>query len=373
MRYRGTARVDRKTKNLVKRLNVGDIAIIDHQDLDRVTAETLLESKVEVVVNASPSISGRYPNMGPLLLTKAGIHLIDNVGKDILRKVKDGDTLIIRGDAVAKNGEVIARGVVLTAPMVERELEAAKQRVGEELEKFAQNTLQFLEREKGFLVDKIDVPETKIPLRGRHALVVARGYGYKEDLKTLKAYINEFRPVLIGVDGGADALLEGGYKPDIIVGDMDSVSDRALKSASEVIVHAYTDGRAPGLDRMAKVGRKPVVFKSPGTSEDIALLLAYEKGAALIVAVGSHANLMEFLDKGRKGMSSTFLVRLRVGSALVDAKGVNKLYRATVKPQYFLVIALAAILTVLIIIWASPGLRNLLRLIGLRLRMSLGI
>lgn len=373
MRYKGIAKVDRKTKNLVKRLQTGDIAIIDHQDLDRVTAETLVESKVEVVVNASSSISGRYPNMGPLLLASAGIHLIDNVGKEVLRKVKEGQEITIQNDAIVKEGKVVARGQVMTLPLVEKELDKAKKKIGEELEKFAQNTLQFLEREKGFLIDKIEVPETKANFRHRHALIVSRGYDYKEDLKTLKAYISEFNPVLIGVDGGADALMEEGYRPHIIIGDMDSVSDRGLKSGAELIVHAYPDGRAPGLERFKGLSTKPVVFKSPGTSEDIAMLLAYEKGAELIVAVGSHANLMEFLDKGRKGMSSTFLVRLRVGSALVDAKGVNKLYRAAVKPQYFVAIALAAVLTILIIIQVSPGLRNLLRLIALRVRMSLGI
>ncbi|MFZ3062837.1 MAG: putative cytokinetic ring protein SteA [Actinomycetota bacterium] len=372
MKYKGIARIDKKTKNLVKRLKPGDIAIIDHQDLDEVTAESLIESKVEVVVNASPSISGKYPNTGPLLLTSAGIHLIDSVGKDVLTMVKEGDEILVHGASVVKDNQVIARGKVLTPQMAEEAMEKARKNLGAELERFAANTLDFLQKEKGFL-EGLEIPKTRVDLEHRHALIVSRGYDYKEDLKTLKAYIEEFKPVLIGVDGGADALLEAGYRPDIIIGDMDSVSDEGLKCGAELIVHAYRDGRAPGIERLKGTPFRPLIFKSAGTSEDVAMLLAHEKGVELIVAVGSHANLIEFLDKGRKGMASTFLVRLRIGSKLVDAKGVNKLYRATVKPYYLLVVILAAMLTILIIIQASPALRDLIRLLALKIRLSLGL
>jgi uncharacterized membrane-anchored protein len=372
LRYKGQARLDKKTKNLVKRLHPGDIAIIDHEDIDRVTAETLVDTRVEVVVNASKSISGRYSNLGPLILTKAGIQLLDDVGKDIFTQVKEEDILTIHNNAVIKEHTVIARGTLLSTADVELLMEQAKTNMGKELEKFAQNTLEFISKEKEFL-EGVDVPETRTNLKHRHALIVSRGYDYKEDLRTLRAYIQEFRPVLIGVDGGADALLETGYKPHIIIGDMDSVSEKCLKNGAELIVHAYPDGKAPGLDRLKKSGFDPLVFRSPGTSEDIAMLLAYEKGAELIVAVGSHANMVEFLDKGRKGMASTFLVRLRVGPILVDAKGVNKLYRSTVKPSYFLVILMAALLTLLIMVQVSPMARNILRLLVLKLRLVLKI
>lgn len=372
MKYKGHARLDKRTKNLVKRLHPGDIAIIDHEDLDRVTAETLVDTRVEVVVNASKSISGKYSNLGPLILTKAGIQLLDDVGKDVFDQVKEDEQLTIHNNAVVKDHTVIARGTLLSTTDVEALMEQAKTNMGKELESFAQNTLEFIAKEKDFL-DGVEVPETKTNLKHRHALVVSRGHDYKEDLRTLRAYIQEFRPVLIGVDGGADALLENGYKPHIIIGDMDSVSEKCLKNGAELIVHAYSDGRAPGVDRLKAVGCEPLVFKSPGTSEDIAMLLAYEKGAELIVAVGSHANMIEFLDKGRKGMASTFLVRLRVGPILVDAKGVNKLYRSTVKPSYFLVILMAAMLTLLIMVQVSPGARNILRLLVLQLRLILRI
>ncbi len=372
MKYKGPAKIDKRTKDLVKRLHPGDIAVIDHEDLDRVTAESLVETRVEVVVNASQSISGRYPNLGPIILTNSGVYLLDAVGEDIMNQLKEDEEIIVHNNAVVKDNTVIARGSVIGPKDVRKKMDNAKANMSRELEKFAQNTLEFIEKEKEFL-EGVLIPDTKTSFHNRHALIVSRGYDYKADLKILRAYISEFKPVLIGVDGGADALLEAGYKLDMVIGDMDSVSEKGLKSSAEVIVHAYPDGRAPGLERLKNLTKEAIVFKSPGTSEDIAMLLAYEKGAELIVAVGSHANLVEFLDKGRKGMASTFLVRLRVGSMLVDAKGVNKLYRATVKPSYFLVVFLAALMTIMIVIQATPAARNMLRLIALKVRLSLGI
>ncbi|MCL5292812.1 MAG: putative cytokinetic ring protein SteA, partial [Actinobacteria bacterium] len=219
----------------------------------------------------------------------------------------------------------------------------------------------------------MNVPPTRTNFVGRHALVVVRGYSYKPDLQALRSYIREIKPVLIGVDGGADALLAKGYQPDIIIGDMDSVSDEALRSGAELIVHAFTGGRAPGLERLAKLGLTGSLFEAMGTSEDIALLLAYEKGAELIVAVGTHANLIEFLDKGRGGMASTFLVRLKVGSRLVDAKGVNKLYRRGVKISHLIVLIAAAVAALTTIFFSSPVTRQTMRLLILRVRLIIGI
>jgi uncharacterized membrane-anchored protein len=372
LKYKGTAKLDKRTKDLVKRLKPGDIAFIDHEDIDRVTAESLVDSRVDVVVNAAKSISGRYANLGPLIIAEAGIHLVDNAGQACFEEIKEGDMVSINRDTVVLKNKAVCRGTILTKEAVEESMEAAKANMGKELEKFAQNTLEFIEKEKHFF-DGVDIPPTTVSFKGRHALVVARGYDYKQDLKALRAYISEFKPVLLGVDGGADALIDAGYKPDIIIGDMDSVSEKTLGGVAELIVHAYPDGRAPGEKRLNAMGKQHLVFKSPGTSEDIAMMLAYEQGAELIVAVGSHANMVEFLDKGRKGMASTFLVRLRIGPALVDAKGVNKLYRETIKPSYLLVVVLAAVFTLLLIIQASPPLRNLTRLLLLKIRLGLGI
>ena len=185
--------------------------------------------------------------------------------------------------------------------------------------------------------------------------MVVRGYHYREDLAALRPYIREYRPVMVGVDGGADALIESGYTPHVIVGDMDSVSDGALRCGAELVVHAYRDGRAPGLDRLHRLGLEGIVFPAAGTSEDIAMLLADEGGASLIVAVGTHATLMEFLDKGRSGMASTFLTRLRVGSKLVDAKGVSRLYRSRISLSSLLWLVLATLVTLAVAIVLAPG------------------
>ncbi|NUQ88287.1 MULTISPECIES: putative cytokinetic ring protein SteA [Glycomyces] len=323
----GTARLDRRTKRLCGRLEPGDIAVIDHVDLDRVAADTLVGTDVAVVVNAAKSISGRYPNLGPEVLVKAGIVLIDGVGDEIFDKVREGKTVAVEDGKVYLGTELVAEGAVQTADTVAADMEAAKEGLSIQLEAFAANTMEYLKRERDLLLDGVGVPEVKTSFNGRHALIVIRGYNYKEDIDVLRPYIREFKPVLVGVDGGADALLEAGYTPDMIVGDMDSVSDDALRCGAEIVVHAYADGRAPGMERMDKLGVPAIPFPAAATSEDIAMLMADEKGAELICAVGTHVTMVEFLDKGRGGMASTFLTRLRVGGKLVDAKGVSRLYR----------------------------------------------
>ncbi len=372
MYYAGTAKLDKRTKNLVKRLKAKDIAIIDHADLDRVTAESLLETRVKVVVNASLFMTGRYPNIGPLILYSAGVHLIDGVGQEIFKKVSEGEKLVIQDGELLRDGESVGRGKVLTHQDIQDTLERGKKSLDTELERFATNTLRYIQEEKGLLLEGVELPDITTQFSRRQALIVVRGYDYKEDLQALRAYIREVKPVIVGVDGGADALMDEGYKPDLIMGDMDSVGDKTLLSGAELVVHAYPDGRAPGLSRLKNLGLSPKIFKAPGTSEDIALLLAYEKGAELIVAVGTHAHLIEFLDKGRQGMASTFLVRLKVGSRLVDAKGVSKLYRSRVRISDLVIILLAALVTVVAVIIASPLVRQLIRLIILNLRLMLG-
>jgi uncharacterized membrane-anchored protein len=167
--------------------------------------------------------------------------------------------------------------------------------------------------------------------------------------------------VLIGVDGGADALLDRGAVPDLIIGDFDSVSERALRCGAQLIVHGFTDGRAPGAERLDELGLPYTVFSAPGTSEDVAMLLAYEKGAELMVAVGTHNSMVEFLDKGRAGMASTFLVRMKVGDALVDAKGVSRLYRSSVRTKDLVWMILAAVFTLAVALTLSEPVRLVLR------------
>jgi len=360
----GVARLDRRTKRLVGRLNPGDIAIIDHVDLDRVAAESLVAAKVGAVVNAQPSISGRYPNLGPDLLVASGVPLLDNVGNEIFAAVKEGMRVRLDGDTLYIGEQFVAKGTAQDSESIALQMGEAKSGLSTQLEAFANNTMEYMKRERALLLDGVGVPDVRTKIEGRHALVVVRGYDYKQDLAALRHYIHEYKPVLIGVDGGADALREAGYKPHMIVGDMDSVSDDVLRSGAEVVVHAYPDGRAPGLARVQDLGIDAVTFPAMGTSEDIAMLLADEKGAALIVAVGTHATLVEFLDKGRGGMASTFLTRLRLGGKLVDAKGVSRLYRSRISSAALLLLVLAAFIAIGAALAVSEAGRTYLDIFG---------
>jgi uncharacterized membrane-anchored protein len=343
----GAVRLDRRTKNLTKRLRPGDIAVIDHLDIDRVSADALVGCRVSAVINAAPSISGRYPNLGPEILVSAGIPLIDGVGREVFSALKEGAQVRLDGATVhAEDGTVLAQGVLQDAESVAVSMAEARAGLSTQLEAFAANTMEYMKRERALLLDGVGVPDVATAIDGRHVLLVVRGYDYKEDLQALRPYIRDYRPVLIGVDGGADALLEAGYQPDMIVGDMDSVSDYALTCGAEVVVHAYADGRAPGLPRVQDLGVEAITFPAAATSEDIAMLLADEKGASLIVAVGTHATLLEFLDKGRGGMASTFLTRLRLGGKLVDAKGVSRLYRSRISTAALVLLVVAALVSI---------------------------
>ena len=365
--FTGTARLDRRTKHLVRRLGPDDIAIIDHTDLDRVSAEELIESGVRVVVNVAQSQTGRFPNPGPLTLVRGGVRLIDAPGADLFDRVSDGDWLTIRGSLLFSNGTQLAAGRTLSAEELAATLAEQRGRVTVALEEFADNTMRYLRDEGRLLAEGIDFPPLETRFRDRHALVVARGPGHKRDLRIVRPYVREFKPVLIGVDGGADALEEAGLKPDVIVGDMDSVSDEVLRCGAEILVHAYRDGTVPAAARLDALGVPYQVVRAAGVSEDLALLLAYEKGAELIVAVGTHFNLIEFLERDRAGMSSTFLARLRVGEILVDAKGVSRLVSHKVGMIPFVALALTGLGAVVVAIAASPELRRLISLLGQRI------
>jgi uncharacterized membrane-anchored protein len=365
--FTGTARLDRRTKHLVRRLGPDDVAIIDHTDLDRVSAEELIESGVRVVVNVAESQSGRFPNPGPLTLVRGGVRLIDAPGADLFDKVSDGDWLTVRGSMLFSNGTQLASGRTLGAEELARTLAEQRGRVTEALEDFADNTMRYLRDEGRLLAEGIEFPPLETRFRDRHALVVARGPGHKRDLRIVRPYVREFKPVLIGVDGGADALHEAGFKPDVIVGDMDSVSDDVLRGGAEILVHAYADGDVPAAARLNALGVPHQVVPATGVSEDLALLLAYEKGAELIVAVGTHFNLIEFLERDRAGMSSTFLARLRVGEILVDAKGVSRLVSRKVGILPFVALAVTGLGAVVVAVAASPELRRLIDLVAGRI------
>ncbi len=344
-RASGPARADRRTKNLLPRMRPGDIAVIDHHDIDRIAAEGLVHARPAAVINAARSLSGRYPNVGPLLIVAAGIPLVDDTGSAVLDKIEEGQIVTIDGSDILLGDVLVATGIRQTAASLEHDYETAKLTMGAELERFAENTLAYMQREHRFVLDPPEMPDLDVKLKGRHVLIVVRGHDYREDLAHLRSYVQEMRPVIIAVDGGADAVIEAGMRPDLIVGDFDSVTTASLRSGAQLVVHAYPDGRAPGAARLDELALPYVVFTSPGTSEDIAMLMAHEEGAELIVAVGTHASMVEFLDKGREGMASTFLVRLRVGPILVDAKGVSRLYQGRIRKRDLAAFLLAVLVS----------------------------
>ena len=365
----GIARLGKRTKDLTARIEPGDIAVIDHQDIDRVAAEALAEREPLAVLNVADSTSGRYPNAGPQILLDAGVVLIDGLGPALFEQLRDGQRITVAGEQVLRQEQSIAHGTRQDQASIDAAMERAREGLSEQLELFAENTMEYMLRERDLLLDGIGAPEVRTRMDGRPVLIVVRGYHYKEDLATLRPFLRENRPIVIGVDGGADAVIEAGFHPDMIIGDMDSVSDSALRGGSELVVHAYRDGRAPGMERLAELGleRDAIAFPASGTSEDIAMLLADEKGASVIVAVGTHGTLEEFLDKGRSGMSSTFLTRLRIGSKLVDAKGVSRLYRQRISTFQLALLALAGLAALAVALWATPGGQALVQILGARL------
>ncbi len=369
----GTARIGRRTKNLVKRLGPADVAIIDHADIDRIAAEELIASGVRAVVNVAPSSTGRYPNAGPLLLTRAGVRVVDAPDAPLFDTLRDGEPVILDGGELRCNGTPVARGRVLDAAELAGQMEEQRARIDEALAEFAENTMAHIRHERDLLSGRLELPETRTTFRDRHVLIVVRGTTHRRDLQALRAYIADVRPLLVGVDGGADAILEAGLKPDVVLGDMDSAGDAVLRSGAELIVHAYPDGRAPGRDRLERLGLAHTLIPAPGTSQDVAMLLAFEKGAALIVSVGAHFNLIEFLDKNRAGMSSTFLTRLRVGETLVDAKGVSRLYNPGMSGGQLGLFAVSFVVLLVIVVLSTPPLANLVELLWLKIKVLLGL
>lgn len=351
----GTVRADRRTHDLVRRLRPGDIAVIDHPDIDRHSAEALVDAGVAVVVNATESVTGSYPNLGPGIIAAAGIPLVDNIGDEAYAQLRDGETIRVDDATLYCDTMPIAEGEVLDRRRIDQLIEWAKEGMTAQLEAFTANTAELLRRERELLLDGVGIPEVKTRFAGRHALVVARGYDYREDLAGLKAYIREYHPVLVGVEEGADVLREAGYKPDLIVGAMSTVSEDALKGGAELVVHSYRDGKAAGFNRLERLGLHGVAFPGAVADEDIAMLLADACGADLIVAVGTHTSLVEFMDRGKTDMSSSYLTRVRLGSKLIDANGVRRLHHTRIRMWQLMLLLLAGLLAVGVSIGATPA------------------
>ncbi|MBO0840057.1 MAG: thiamine pyrophosphokinase [Sciscionella sp.] len=340
----GVARVDRRTNYLLRRVGPGDVVVLDQLDLDRRTADALVNAEVAGVVNASPSTSGRFPNMGPEVLVAAGIPLIDGVGAEVLRTVKEGTKLRLHEGVVYAGEREVARGTEQTPEMVADQMIEAKAGMSAQLEAFSANTIEFLRRERTLILDGIGVPDVRVSMRDREVLVVGPGHGHAEELRALRKYIAEHRPVIVGVDGGADTLRAQGHKIDVIVGDPQGIGTETLKGGAEVVVPAQADGHAPGLARIQDLGIGAVTFPASGNAEDLALLLAEAGGAGLVVTVGFQATLREFLDRGRSGSNpSTFLTRLKLGSRLVDGHAVATLNRSRISAGSIVLLVIAAL------------------------------
>jgi uncharacterized membrane-anchored protein len=326
-RRTGFARLGRSTKELTPRLTERDIAVLDHAEIDRLSARELVDSGVTCVINVAPSTSARYPNLGPSVLTAAGVHLVDAPGAPLFDELADGDAISVEGGRVLRAGRLIADGNVVTADTAAKALDHARSGIDGALDAFVTNTMAHVQHERALLSEPLTMPGLRTAFRGRPALVVARGGSAADDLVGLRSFILKQSPVLVAVDGGADVMARAGFRADVIVGDMDSVSDHVLASGAELVVHAYRDGGAPGAKRMRSLGLAHTLLRAPGTSEDAALLLAAELGARPVVSIGSGLGLADFLDRGRPGMSSSLLTRLRLGDVLVDARGLGALLR----------------------------------------------
>ncbi|MFX0578738.1 putative cytokinetic ring protein SteA [Nocardia nepalensis] len=355
----GIARVDRNTRRLLKRVGPGDVVILDEMDLDRLTADRLVEAGVLAVVNTSPSISGRYPNLGPEVLVANGILLLDTVSSDAF-KIKDGtkvriDEGVVYADKlVKKEPEVLVTGIELTESDIAERMIEARNGLADHLEAFAGNTIEFIRTESALLIDGIGVPELELGMKHRHVVVVADGPDHADDLRRLKPFIKEYAPIMVGVGRGADTLMKQGYRPDLIVGDPDEITTATLKSGAEVILPADTDGDAKGLERIQDLGIGATTFPSSGAPSDLALLLAHHHGASLIVTAGAAASLDDFFDRGRRDSNpATFLTRLKIGTKLVDAKAVATLYRNRVSGTAIAMVVLAALIAVIVAMLAS--------------------
>jgi uncharacterized membrane-anchored protein len=349
----GSARVSRRTADVLSRAGNGDIVVIDHLDIDRKTADELLQAGVAAVVNASASISGRYPNLGPEVLVNSGIVLVDGMGDKIFGRLKDGAKVRLDEGTLYAGDDLIGTGTIQTPESIADLMIDAKAGMAAQLEAFAANAIEYMKRERSLLLDGVGIPEVSTEMDNRQVLLVGASADTQRELKKLKKYIADYRPVLIGVDSGADALREAGYKPDLILGNPEKIGTETLTSKAEVVIPAHTDGHAPGIERVQDLGLGAVTFPASGTSEDLALLLADAHGAALIVTVGMRTTLTDLLDRGQGNTASSFLVRMRVANKVVEATALVKLYRARVSWWAVLLLIVAAVAAIVVALLVS--------------------
>jgi uncharacterized membrane-anchored protein len=353
----GPARVHRRTASVLSRLDEGDVAVLDHVDMDRDTAQALVDAGVVAVVNAGPMISGRYPNLGPELLVDAGLVVVDSAGPEIFDRVKDGTVLRIDGGVVYSGDALVAPARELTADVVRAEMGSARSGLAAQLESLTHNSTEFLRREQDLLLHGHGVPRTATDMAGRPVVVVVRSHGWEDELRGIRPYVREQRPVLVGVDRGADALAGAGHRPDVVVvtgGTDDLPSAAVLRRARDVVVLVERGAPRSTTEQFERLGIRPLRFETTATTEDAALLLASAHEASLIVGVGMHATLDEFLDRRRTGLASTFLTRLKLGPDLVDAAALPRLYDGAVRPRHLAGALVAGVLALAAAVSVTP-------------------
>lgn len=352
---RGTVRIERRIRALVPRLRPGDVALIDHVDLDQATAQALVDAGVGAVLNVAPMISGRYPSLGPQVLARAGIAMFDRV--EGAHHVSDGDSIRVHDGVIFAGSSAVALGREVDAELVDAELADARAGLAVQLETFTHNSTEFLRREEGLLLHGRGLPRPATRITGRPVVVVARGAGFREQLDDLRTFLREQDPVLVAVGRAADDLLSAGFKPHVVVlhdrSDDERPTARALRAARDVVVRVEPGGRLQG-EQLERLGVRPLKLETTATSEDAALLLAHAEGADVIVGVGVRATLDDFLDHQRAGSASTFLTRLKVGSVLVDATALPHLYSGRVRPRHVLLVLVAGLVALAAAIAVTP-------------------
>jgi uncharacterized membrane-anchored protein len=351
----GTARTDRRTTALLPRLRSGDVAVLDHVDLDGPTAEALVEAGVVAVVNRSPMISGRFPNRGPQLLVDAGIPMVDLAhgldGRDLLAAVADGRPVQVSGGSVLVGDQVVAEGRALSAEDVADQLGAAESGLSSQLHTLTHNTAEFLRREEALVLHGEGVPQTRTRLRGRPVVVVAQGPDDVAELRRIRRYLREVEPVVIASGDGLTVARGAGLRPDVVVLDARAEElppAKALRECRDVVITQATSGMRAGMgaDRFERLGVRVLTMQTSATPADAALLLADAAGATPIIGVGLRGTIDEFLDGNREGLGSGFVARLKVGPRLVDADAVPMLYSGQLRARHAYLVLLIGLIAV---------------------------
>lgn len=355
---RAQARVDRRVRPLLSRLSAGCVVVIDQADLDRATAQSLVDAGVAAVVNASPYLSGRYPALGPQLLADAGTVLVEGVGPEVFAQISDGQTIRLHEGTLYVGERAVASGRVLGPEEIAADMAAAQTGLASQLESFTLNSAELLRLEPDLLLHGQGLPEVRALAAGRPAVVAIAAHDTGAELRQLRGYLKDARPALVGVDRGADLLRKAGHQPHLVVvdartEDRDLPSAAVLKAAREVIVRVDPGGTA-AAERIERLGVRPRCVETTLTAEDVALLLATAGEASLIVGVGLRATLEDFLDHEHAAPTSTWLTRLRVGPLLVDATAVPRLYSGRLRPRHLFLAILVGLLALAAAIAVTP-------------------